>query len=202
MAHRETFGTCVAQVLVPALRLHENPASGRRVPGLFSDARHLDRIFSHKAPAIRATRARLCFLRAFSPDLNPIKQVFAVLKHLLRESAERSKETVWLRIGTLPEQFTPQEFENYLSKSGSGSIGTDHALIIDLGFQHAKASLMGGAQNIDCASPARLSNGKICRRGATMLKISARLRLIACVLQSGRSSPAAFLSLGKIAPEM
>ena len=42
-------------------------------------------------------------------------------KHLLRKAAERSTETVWRRIGTLLDQFTPQECENYLRNSGYGS---------------------------------------------------------------------------------
>lgn len=108
----ETFRTYVEQVLVPALRPH--------------DIVILDNLGSHKAPAIRAAiraaGARLFFLPAYSPDLNPIEQVFAKLKHLLRKAVERSKETVWRRIGTLLDQFTPQECENYLRNSGYGSI--------------------------------------------------------------------------------
>ena len=85
----------------------------------------LDNLGSHKAPAIRnavrAAGARLFFLPAYSPDLNPIEQVFAKLKHLLRKAAERSKEAVWRKIGSLIDQFTPQECENYLRNSGYGS---------------------------------------------------------------------------------
>ena len=67
--------------------------------------------------AIRAAGARLFFLPAYSPDLNPIKQDFAKLKHLLRKAAERSKEAVWRRIGSLLDQFSPKECENYLRKA-------------------------------------------------------------------------------------
>jgi transposase len=105
------FQTYVEQVLVPVLRP--------------DDIVILDNLGSHKAPAIRkairAAGARLFFLPAYSPDLNPIEQVFAKLKHLLRKAAERSKETVWRRIGTLLDQFTPQECKNYLKNSGYGS---------------------------------------------------------------------------------
>ena len=106
------FQTYVEQVLVPTLR-----------PG---DIVILDNLGSHKAPAIRkairAAGARLLFLPAYSPDLNPIEQVFAKLKHLLRKAAERSKETVWRRIGDLLDLFTPKECENYIRNSGYGSI--------------------------------------------------------------------------------
>lgn len=85
----------------------------------------LDNLSSHKRPAIRqairATGARLLFLPAYSPDLNPIEQVFAKLKHLLRKAAERSVEATWQRIGTLLDTFPPSECANYLKNSGYGA---------------------------------------------------------------------------------
>ena len=107
-----SFRTYVEQVLVPELRP--------------DDIVIMDNLGSHKAPAIRhairAAGARLLFLPAYAPDLNPIEQVIAKLKHLLRKAAERSKEAVWRKIGTLLDQFTPQECENYLRNSGYGSV--------------------------------------------------------------------------------
>ena len=107
----ESFRTYVEQVLVPELRE--------------GDIVILDNLGSHKAPAIRqairAARAKLFYLPAYSPDLNPIEQVIAKLKHLLRKSAERTKEAVWRRIGSLLDQFTPQECENYIRNAGHGS---------------------------------------------------------------------------------
>ena len=107
----ESFRTYVEQVLVP--ELHEG------------DIVVMDNLGSHKAPAIRrAIRAgaKLFYLPAYSPDLNPIEQVIAKLKHLLRKAAERTKEAVWRRIGSLLEQFTPQECENYIRNAGYGSV--------------------------------------------------------------------------------
>lgn len=107
----DAFRTYVEQGLVPALRQDDIV-----IP---------DNLGSHKAPAIRqairAAGARLLCLPACPPDLNPIEQVFARLKHLLRKAAERSKEAVWRRIGDLLNLFTPQECENYLRNSGYGS---------------------------------------------------------------------------------
>lgn len=72
----------------------------------------LDNLSSHKKPAIRAAirakGARLPFLPPYSLDLNPMEQVFAKLKHLLRTAAERTKEATWRRIGSLLDAFTPQ----------------------------------------------------------------------------------------------
>ena len=86
----------------------------------------MDNLGSHKAPAIRqairAAGAKLFYLPAYSPDLNPIEQVIAKLKHLLRKAAERSKDAVWRRIGSLLDQFTPQKCENYIRNSGYGSV--------------------------------------------------------------------------------
>jgi transposase len=85
----------------------------------------MDNLSSHKKPAaraaIRATGARLIFLPPYSPDLNPIEQLFAKLKHLLRKGAERTHLATWQRIGTLLEAFSPQECANYLTNSGYAS---------------------------------------------------------------------------------
>jgi len=71
--------------------------------------------------AIRAAGAKLFFLPPYSPDLNPIEQVFAKLKTLLRKAAERSVEATWKRIGALLRCFTPAECANYLRNAGYAS---------------------------------------------------------------------------------
>ena len=92
-----TFTAWVEQCLVPTLK-----------PG---DVVILDNLGSHKGKAvrhaIRAVGARLLFLPPYSPDLNPIEQVFAKPKHLLRNAAERSVEATWTRIGALLDAFPP-----------------------------------------------------------------------------------------------
>lgn len=121
----ESFRTWVEQVLVPELRPDDIPRAGPRTDGGFRPS-IMDNLGSHKAPAIRrairAAGAKLFYLPAYSPDLNPIEQVIAKLKHLLRKAAERTKETVWRRIGSLLDQFTPQECENYIRNAGYGSV--------------------------------------------------------------------------------
>lgn len=81
-----------------------------------------DNLGSHKGKAarraIRAIGARLLLLPAYSPDLNPIEQVFSKLKHLMRKAAERSKERTWRRAGALLDKFTPDECGRYLVNSG------------------------------------------------------------------------------------
>ena len=108
----ETFLAYVEQVLVPTLK-----------PG---DIVIMDNLGSHKGKAvrhaIRAAGAKLFFLPPYSPDLNPIEQVFAKLKTLLRKAGERTVEATWKRIGALLQAFTPQECANYLKNAGYASI--------------------------------------------------------------------------------
>lgn len=107
----DRFRCYVEQVLVPTL------AAG--------DIVVLDNLGSHKSQpvraAIRAAGAHLLFLPPYSPDLNPIEQVFAKLKHLLRKAAERTVEATWRRIGTLLNEFSHEECANYLVNSGYAS---------------------------------------------------------------------------------
>ncbi len=81
----------------------------------------IDNLGSHKGKAVRRARAvgaKLFCLPPYSPDLNPIEQVFAKLKTLLRKAAERTVEATWKRIGDLLECFTPQEHANYIANAG------------------------------------------------------------------------------------
>ena len=104
----ESFRTYVEQVLVPTLR-----------PG---DIVVLDNLGSHKGKAIRhaikSVGAKLFFLPKYSPDLNPIEQVFAKLKHLLRKEAARTVEAICASIGRLLGTYTPQECANYFKNAG------------------------------------------------------------------------------------
>jgi transposase len=104
----ERFRIYVEQVLVPTLK-----------PG---DIVILDNLGSHKGKlvrrAIRAIGAKLIFLPKYSPDLNPIEQVFAKLKHLLRKAAARTPDAVCRAIGQSLDTFTPQECLNYFQNSG------------------------------------------------------------------------------------
>jgi len=107
----QSFLAYVEQIPVPTMR-----------PG---DIVILDNLGSHKGKAvgqaIRAAGAKLFFLPPYSPDLNPIEQVFAKLKTLLRKAAERSVEATWKRIGALLRCFTPAECANYLRNAGYAS---------------------------------------------------------------------------------
>jgi len=104
----ELFRLYVEKVLVPTLQ-----------PG---DIVILDNLGSHKSQAvraaIRAAGARLFFLPPYSPDLNPIEQVFAKLKHILRKALARTTEAVCLALAGLLNAFSPDECANYFANSG------------------------------------------------------------------------------------
>jgi transposase len=86
----------------------------------------MDNLGSHKGQAvrraIRSRGAKLLFLPPYSPDLNPIEQMFAKLKTLLRKAGERTIDATWKRIGRLLDRFSPAECANYLRNSGYASI--------------------------------------------------------------------------------
>lgn len=107
----DLFRAYVEQVFVLTLR-----------PG---DVVVMDNLGSHKGVAvhraIRAAGAHLLFLPPYSPDLNPIEQVFAKLKHLMRSAAERTVDAIWKRLGTLLQTLSPEECANYLRNAGYAS---------------------------------------------------------------------------------
>jgi transposase len=90
----------------------------------------LDNLPAHKVKGVReaihAVDAGLLYLpppdqvrgRLYSPDLNPIEQLFAKLKTLLRKVAARSREALWTTIGNLLDAFSPDECRNYLANCG------------------------------------------------------------------------------------
>ena len=86
----------------------------------------MDNLGSHKGEAVRAAiksvGARLLFLPPYSPDLNPIEQVFSKLKHLLRKAKARTVEATWQRIGALITAFKPDECSNYFTNAGYASV--------------------------------------------------------------------------------
>jgi transposase len=56
--------------------------------------------------------------KPYSPDLNPIEQVFAKLKTLLRRAAPRTRAKLWEQLGRLLDRFAPAECRNYISAAG------------------------------------------------------------------------------------
>ncbi len=82
----------------------------------------MDNLSSHKIvgvrEAIEAVGATPLYLPAYSPDLNPIEQVFAKLKAILRKIGARTVDDLWQAIGNALDEFSPTECRNYLVNAG------------------------------------------------------------------------------------
>ena len=102
------FRAYVEQMLAPALS-----------PG---DVVVMDNLAAHKVAgvreAIRAVGASVLYLPPYSPDLNPIEQLFAKLKAMLRSAAARTKDALWDMIGRSLKAFSEAECRNYLAHCG------------------------------------------------------------------------------------
>jgi transposase len=105
-----TFRAWVEQFLAPTLQC--------------GDIVVADNLRSHKVAGVReaieARGASIMFLPAYSPDLNPIEQLFAKLKALIRRLAPRSRAALLQAIGFAIDQVSPTECANYLAHAGYG----------------------------------------------------------------------------------
>ncbi|MBB3649174.1 transposase [Rhizobium sp. BK619] len=110
----ECFRAYVEQQLVPVLK-----------PG---DIVVMDNLGSHKSVAIRQmirnAGARLWYLPPYSPDLNPIEQAFAKIKHWMRLAQKRTINDTWRHIGHLVTTIEPSECSNYFDNAGYASVKT------------------------------------------------------------------------------
>jgi transposase len=106
----ERFRVYVEHVLAPTLS-----------PG---DIVVMDNLGSHKSKAvrraIRRAGAKLFFMPKYSPDLNPIEQLFAKLKHHLRAAQQRTRDTLSDAVAQILAAVTSHECSNYLRHAGYG----------------------------------------------------------------------------------
>jgi transposase len=105
------FRAYVEQFLAPSL-----------TPG---DVVVLDNLAAHRVDGVRqaiaAAGASILYLPPYSPELNPIEQLFAKLKALLRKAAARTRDELWSTIGRLLDACPPGECANYLNHCGYAS---------------------------------------------------------------------------------
>ncbi len=103
-----TFRSYVEQLLAPALR-----------PG---DVVVFDNLASHFVPgvaeAIEGAGATVLPLPPYSPDYNPIEEMFSKLKALLRRAAARTRDDLYEAIGTALRQVTSQDILGWFKQAG------------------------------------------------------------------------------------
>lgn len=106
----DKFRAYVEQILVPTL------AAGDLVV--------MDNLASHKVAGVRqaieGAGAERRFLPPYSPDMDPIEQVFAKVKHRLRKTARRTVDGLWTAVGVAVDDFSPAECLNYFRSAGYG----------------------------------------------------------------------------------
>lgn len=104
----DSFRAWVEQFLAPTLR-----------PG---DIVVMDNLSSHKVDGVRqaieASGAHLLYLPPYSPDLNPIEQLFAKLKAFLRKTAARSFAALSDAFACALARVIPDECANYFDAAG------------------------------------------------------------------------------------
>lgn len=102
------FAKYVRQELAPHLR------SG--------DILVLDNLATHKvkaaAEAVEECGARMLFLPPYSPDFNPIEQVFSKIKNELRRRELRTIEALEDAFGESLDWFSHSQRQNYFANSG------------------------------------------------------------------------------------
>ena len=101
----ELFLAYVQQQLAPTL-----------TPG---DIVVMDNLSSHHLAGVREAASRtLVYRPPYRPDPNPIERLFSKRKSRLRKHAERTRDSLWNRIGQLASEFRPDEFRNDLRHAG------------------------------------------------------------------------------------
>jgi transposase len=104
----EVFRVYVQEVLSPFLR-----------PG---DLVVMDNLAPHKSEAtlalIRQRGAEVLFLPAYSPDLNPIEQMWSKVKNTLRSLEARTPDSLLEALGQALAGITPQDTLNWFAHCG------------------------------------------------------------------------------------
>jgi transposase len=107
-ADANVFEAFVQKVLAPTL------SSG--------DIVVMDNLSTHKVPriirSIEQTGARVLFLPAYSPDLNPIEKMWSKVKEFLRATKARTAEALLIAIAAALNTVTPQDAVGWFASCG------------------------------------------------------------------------------------
>src|SRR5688572_15127405 len=82
----------------------------------------MDRLGAHRGPAVRqlieAAGARLLYLPPYSPDLNPIEEMWSKVKQHLRSSAPRNSDDLITAMGEALRAVTADDAHGYFGHVG------------------------------------------------------------------------------------
>jgi transposase len=89
----------------------------------------MDNLSSHKVAgvkkAIESVGAKVLYLPPYSPDFNPIENVFSKLKTLVRKLKLRKQDELWRKLGERCDVFSPDECQNYFRHAGYTNVQTN-----------------------------------------------------------------------------
>jgi transposase len=104
------FLAYVEQILAPTLKK--------------DDIVFMDNVSTHLVDgveeAIEARGASVYYLPAYSPDFNPIEQLFAKFKAFLRKMKARTVEALWKTVASFLREVSKEECKAFLANSGYG----------------------------------------------------------------------------------
>jgi transposase len=104
----DVFEAFVRHVLVPTLGV--------------GDVVVMDNLSSHKRSCtralIRACGAEVLYLPPYSPDLNPIENVFAKIKQRLRTLSCRTRDALWIAMQSVLDSVTASDAANCFRHCG------------------------------------------------------------------------------------
>ena len=107
---KDIFEAYVEQILLPTIKA--------------GDIVVLDNLSAHKGQRARelieSVGAELCYLPAYSPDLNPIEKMWSKVKSILRMLKARTKETLIHAIATALEMVTANDAKGWFESCGYG----------------------------------------------------------------------------------
>jgi len=105
---RDVFLAYVREILVPTLRA--------------GDIVVMDNLSPHKTPAVaeivRAAGAEVWYLPPYSPDFNPIEQMWSKVKAFLRKTAARTSQTLFEAIGAALDQVCASDAQGWFKDCG------------------------------------------------------------------------------------
>jgi transposase len=82
----------------------------------------LDNLSAHKVEAvvdaIKSAKSKVRYLPPYSPDLNPIEQLFSKIKSMVRSEGKRTMETLWTSLGKIMNKIQRSACINYIKHCG------------------------------------------------------------------------------------
>ena len=88
----------------------------------------MDNLATHKSPSVlglfEKMNVRVALLPPYSPDFNPIENMFSKVKAYLKKVMQGSTKPLWKLIGEALNQITPKDARNFFTHCGYNVLST------------------------------------------------------------------------------